>query len=118
MNYMLLVYVKEEARTPDMPQGCGGLLESLQESGHYVDAARLQPASTATSVRVREGRPLFTDGPFAETREHLAGYMLIRASSLEEAQAIAARHPAAQFGTVEIRAVLDDPVPAALQLTQ
>jgi hypothetical protein len=67
----------------------------------------LHPVSTATSVRVRDGKPLVTDGPFAETREHLGGYFLIDAKDLDEAIGVAARIPGARKGTVEIRPVME-----------
>ena len=76
-------------------------------AGHYLAAAPLHPTSTATSVRVREGRRFVTDGPFAETREQLGGYFLIDAGDLDAAIAIAARIPMARRGTVEIRPVIE-----------
>jgi hypothetical protein len=85
------------------------LAHDLHARGHYLAANPLQPTSTATSVRVRDGKPLVTDGPFAETREHLGGYFLIDAPDLDEAIRIAARIPGARKGTVEIRPVLEMP---------
>jgi hypothetical protein len=82
------------------------VVEQTSASGHYRAAGVLRPTSTATSVRMREGHRLVTDGPFAETREQLAGYLLINAKNLDEAIVIAGDHPAAQTGTVEIRPVL------------
>jgi hypothetical protein len=81
----------------------------LRKDGKYVGANPLHPVSTATSVRVRDGKPLVTDGPFAETREALGGYFLIDARDLDEAIGIAARIPGARAGTVEIRPVMDMP---------
>ena len=81
--------------------------KQLNSSGHYLAAAPLHPTSTATSVRVREGKRLVTDGPFAETREHLGGYFLINAKDLDEAIGIAAKIPGARLGTVEIRPVME-----------
>jgi hypothetical protein len=72
-----------------------------------LDAAPLYPTSTATSVRVRDGRQLVTDGPFAETREQLGGYFLVDVRNLDEAIAIAARIPGARIGTVEIRLLME-----------
>jgi hypothetical protein len=85
------------------------LSQELHSSGHYRAASPLHPTPTATSVRVREGKRLVTDGPFAETREQLGGYFLIEAKDLDEAIGIAGRIPAARFGTVEIRPVMEIP---------
>jgi hypothetical protein len=84
-----------------------GLCHELNAKGQYVTAAPLHPVSTATSVRVREGKRLVTDGPFAETREHLGGFYLIHAQDLDEAISIAARHPGARLGTVEVRPIVE-----------
>src|SRR5262249_35066604 len=81
------------------------LTHQLKESGQYLAAAPLEPVSTATSLQVRGGKPLITDGPFAETREQLGGYYLVEARDLNEAINIAARIPAARLGTIEIRPV-------------
>jgi hypothetical protein len=83
------------------------LTHELNERGQYVLAAPLHSTSMATSVRVRDGKALVTDGPFAETREFLGGFYLIDARDLDEAIAIAARHPGARLGTVEIRPVME-----------
>ncbi|MES2461266.1 MAG: YciI family protein [Armatimonadota bacterium] len=114
MNYMLLIYQNEETpnatKIPDDGgRPCEGLVERLEASGQYVAAGILQPTTCATSVRVRDGRRILTDGPFAETREQLAGYLLIDAANLDEALAIAAQHPVARTGTVEIRPVKEIP---------
>ena len=81
--------------------------EELEARGQHVASAPLYPSSSATSVRVREGKRLVTDGPFAETREQLGGYMLIDVKDLDEAIAIAARIPGARKGTVEVRPVVE-----------
>lgn len=81
----------------------------IQSSGHWLASARLHPTSMATSVRVRDGKRLVTDGPFAETKEQLAGFYLIEASDVEEAISIAARQPGARLGTIEVRPVLEIP---------
>jgi len=111
MKYMLLVYLSEDAMTDEEREHCyvksAQLTQDLNSTGHYVDASPLHPVSTATSVRVREGRRTVTDGPFAETREHLGGYYVIEAKDLDEAIGIAERVPPAKFGTVEIRPVLE-----------
>ena len=75
--------------------------------GQYLDASPLHPTATATSVRVREGKKIVTDGPFAETREQLGGYYLIEGKNLDEAIQIAERIPGARWGTVEIRPVME-----------
>jgi len=84
-------------------------VSQIKSSGHYLSAARLHPTSTATSVRVRDGKRLVTDGPFAETKEQLAGFYLIEASDLHEAIDIAARQPGARLGKIEVRPVLEIP---------
>jgi hypothetical protein len=81
---------------------------AIRESGHLVACNRLQPPTAAATVRVREGRVAVTDGPFAETKEHLGGYYLIEAKDLNEAIGIASRIPGARFGSVEVRPVAED----------
>ena len=111
MKYMLLVYLDEQAMTQDERQHCyvesANLAQDLSSRKQYVDASPLHPVATATSVRVREGKRLITDGPFAETREQLGGYYLVDAKDLDEAIGIAERIPPARFGTIEIRPVLE-----------
>lgn len=111
MKYMLLVYLDEQAMTEDERQHCyiesAQLAQDLSSCKQYVDASPLHPVATATSVRVREGKRLITDGPFAETREQLGGYYLVDAKDLDEAIGIAERIPPARFGTIEIRPVLE-----------
>ena len=85
------------------------LCRQLNEAGKFIGANPLQPVATATSVRIREGKRLVTDGPFAETREQLGGYFLVDARDLDDAISIAARIPGAKKGTVEIRPVLEIP---------
>ncbi len=113
MQYLLLIY-DEEKKWGTMPPGERGEITaayrdftaSIKTSGHMVAGDALQPTTTATSVRVREGKTLTTDGPFAETREQLGGYYLVEAKDLDEAISIAARIPSARFGTIEIRPVM------------
>jgi len=81
--------------------------QNLNSSGQYLDASPLHPVATATSVRIRDGKSLVTDGPFAETREQLGGYYLIEAGDLDEAIGIAEQIPPARFGTIEIRPVME-----------
>ena len=85
------------------------LSEELRGRGQYLGGSPLHPSSSATTVRVRDGKRLATDGPFAETREQLGGYMLIDVADLDEALAIAARGPVASVGTVEVRPVREGP---------
>ena len=111
MKYLLLMYAEEGAWPPDDHRVA--LAESIEvchqlhAKGQYLSAAPLQPPSTATCVRVRDGKPIVSDGPYAETKEQLGGYFLIDVSSLEEAIAIAARIPGARRGTAEIRPVME-----------
>jgi hypothetical protein len=109
MKYMLLVYLDEQALTEEEREHCyvesAQLARDLNETGKYLSASPLHPVATATSVRVRNGRRLITDGPFAETREQLGGYYLIDAQDLDEAMSIAERIPVAKVGTIEIRPV-------------
>ena len=113
MKYMLLVYTDEASWTEAERKDCYGestqLCQELAERGQYIAANPLQSVAAATSVRVRNGKPLFTDGPFAETREQLGGYFLVEAVDLNEALKIATRIPGARKGTVEIRPLLELP---------
>jgi hypothetical protein len=109
---MLLIYLEEQAALGEAErQECylesAQLAQELHARGQYLAAAPLHPTSTATSIRVRDGKRHVTDGPFAETREQLGGYFLIEAKNLDEAMGIAARIPMARKGTVEIRPVID-----------
>ena len=111
MRYMLLIYGDEQALSEAERNDCyresAELAHQIHAAGQYRAAAPLHPTSTATSVRVREGKRLVTDGPFAETREQLGGYFLIDAKDLDEAIAVAARIPMARRGTVEVRPVIE-----------
>ena len=113
MKYMLLIYLDEKALSEPEREACYAesleLAHEIHSSGKYLGANPLQPTSMATSVRVREGKRLVTDGPFAETREQLGGYFLIEAKNLDEAIAIAGRIPMARKGTVEVRPVIEIP---------
>ena len=110
---MLLVYLSEDALTETERMQCykdsAKLSRDLHTSGKYLAASPLQPITTATSVRVRNGKRLVTDGPFAETHEQLGGFYLIDAKNLDEAIAIAAKVPVVTVGTIEIRPVLEIP---------
>jgi len=111
MKYMLLIYGDEQALSETERQDCyvesTQLAHQLHSGGQYLAANPLHPTAMATSVRVRDGKRLVTDGPFAETREQLGGYFLIDAKNLDEAIAIAARIPMANKGTVEVRPVIE-----------
>lgn len=111
-NYLLLMYITEGlGPAADAPESevlsCAfPIVDRTTASGHYRAAGVLRPTSTSLSVRVRDGKRLITDGPFAETHEQLAGFLLIEAETVEEAIKIAEEHPAAQTGTVEIRPIV------------
>ncbi|MEO0756179.1 MAG: YciI family protein [Cyanobacteria bacterium J06648_16] len=111
MKYMLLVYSNESAWTESEQAQCYAesiqLTQQLQANGQYLGASPLEPVAAATSVRIRNGKQLITDGPFAETHEQLGGYFLIDARDLNEAINIAGRIPAAHKGTIEIRPVME-----------
>jgi hypothetical protein len=108
---MLLIYHDELALSNIEREKCyqesTELAHELAAKGQYLAAAPLHPVATATSVRVRDGRRILTDGPFAETREQLGGYFLVDAKDLDEALAIAARIPMARAGTVEVRPIIE-----------
>jgi hypothetical protein len=117
MKYMLLVYGDEQAWTDAEREKCYGesaqLAHALKTKGQFLATSPLQPVSTATSVRVRDGKRLVTDGPFAETREQLGGFFMVEAKDLDEAISIAGQIPGARKGTVEIRPVMEiDGLPA------
>jgi hypothetical protein len=113
MKYMLLIYLGEQALSEADREKCyvesTQLAQELSASGKYLGANPLHPTATATSVRIRDGKRLLTDGPFAETREQLGGYFLIDARDLDEAISIAARIPGARVGAVEVRPVVEIP---------
>jgi len=118
MKYLLLIYQNEpswnaltEAERQEIYLEYRKLRGELEASGHYVTGSQLQPIATATSVRVRDGKELITDGPFAETHEHLGGYFLIEAKNLDEATSIAARIPSARAGTIEVRPLVEMAAP-------
>jgi hypothetical protein len=113
MKYMMLIYGAEGAINDEQRQHCYkeslGVIDEIRAKGQFVAAAPLHSVKTATSVCVRDGRRLVTDGPFAETKEQLGGFYLVDAPNLDEAIAIAARIPAARWGTVEVRPVVELP---------
>lgn len=111
MKYMLLIYMDEQAMDDDERQACyvesTELTQELHRDGKFLGANPLHPVATATSISIREGKSVATDGPFAETREQLGGYFLVDVENLDAAIAIAERIPAARRGTVEIRPVVE-----------
>jgi hypothetical protein len=115
MKYMMLIYLDEKGAIPNEAERQQCYLDSteyaqqLHARGKFVAAAPLHPTSTATSVRRREGKPLVTDGPFAETREQLGGFFMVDAKDLDEAITIASQIPSGKWGTVEIRPVVEIP---------
>lgn len=113
MKYMLLVYMNENAMTEAERGQCyvdsTKLANDLHAKGQFVATSPLHSVTTATSVRVREGKPLVTDGPFAETREQLGGFYIIDVKNLDDAIAVAAQIPPARKGTIEIRPILEIP---------
>ena len=113
MQFLLLIYDNEKdwAKMTPADQGAmyqeyGAFTKSIIDSGNYVGGQQLQPIATAATVRIRGGKKMVTDGPFAETREQLGGYYLVNANSLDEAVAIAAKIPSARNGSVEVRPVV------------
>ena len=114
MKYMLLIYHDDtdwaNTSEPERQQIYGEyrqLIEDLRSRGKYLAGDELQPAATASSVRVRDGKPLVTDGPFAETREQVGGFFMIEAKDVQEATSIAARIPSARVGAIEVRPVAE-----------
>ena len=113
MQYLLLIYRSEAeisrmeaAERRKMTADYGAFTQSIVQSGHFKAGDGLQPTTTATTVRVRDGKILTTDGPFAETREQLGGYYLIEARDLDTAIGIAARIPGAKDGSIEVRPIM------------
>ena len=112
MNYLLLIYNSEaetmalgETALKKMLGEYQDFTKSIVQAGNLKAADRLRPVSSASTVRVRNGKTAVTDGPFAETREQLGGYYLVEAKNLDEATAIAARIPGAKYGSIEVRPI-------------
>lgn len=113
MQYLLLIYEDEkksatmsEAEMAQLFVDYKNFTQNIKKSGQHLAGEALKPTTTATSVRVREGKALTTDGPFAETREQLGGFYLVEAKDLDEALAIAATIPTAKTGTIEVRPIM------------
>jgi hypothetical protein len=118
MRYLLLIY-ENEADWAAIPEAEKGKIfeeymaysRRIRKNGNYVAGQALQPTSTATTVRVKNGKTLATDGPFAETREQLGGFYLVEAKDLDEAIALAAGIPGARMGSIEVRPIMPTPEP-------
>ena len=113
MQYLVLIYSEESTEAPDMER-IGAVMEEynaysqmLRDKGHYVAGEALQPTATATTVRIRDGQTLTTDGPFAETKEALGGFYLIEAADLDEALRLGGACPGAKWGSIEVRPIVD-----------
>jgi len=118
MKYLLLIYENEAswAKVPEAEQGkifeeYMDYTRAIRQSGNYVAGEALQPTSSATTVRVKNGKTLTTDGPFAETREQLGGFYMVEAKNLDEAIALAARIPSSRNGSIEVRPIMPTPSP-------
>lgn len=114
MQYLLLIYEDEQQTQTKSEQEMGALLqeygaytEALKASGSHVAGQALKPTATATTVRVREGKTLHTDGPFAETKEQLGGFYMVDCETLDEALEWAAKIPSAKYGSIEVRPIWD-----------
>jgi hypothetical protein len=112
MQYLLLIYTNEaeyaalgKAALDTLMNDYHSFTQGIVQAGQFKAGDRLKPVATATTVRVRNGKTLTTDGPFAETREQLGGYYLVEAKNLDEATAIAARIPGAKHGSIEVRPI-------------
>jgi hypothetical protein len=112
MQYLLMIYANEAeyakidpATLQKVYEEYGAFTQGIVKSGNFKAGDRLQPTTTATTVRIRDGKTMMTDGPFAETREQLGGYYLVDAKDLDEALAIAAKIPGARFGSIEVRPI-------------
>lgn len=114
MKYLCLIYDEEKilnnmskAETDAFMGEYFTFTNEVRQSGHYEAGEALQPVATATTVRIRNGKMATTDGPFAETKEQLGGFYLIKAKDLNEAIQIASRIPSARYGSIEVRPVVD-----------
>jgi hypothetical protein len=125
MRYAILIYDTETANpSPEPPDPAvwgeimgdyNGYTQMLKDRGNYLGGEALEPVTTATTVRIEEGKRITTDGPFAETKEALGGFYLIEAKDLDEALDLAAQCPGARFGSIEVRPVIDFPAAGQAQ---
>lgn len=107
MKYMCLVYTALDGELPhEVVAEYPSMVRAMQDAGVFAGSARLQPAGSATTVRVRDGETLLTDGPFAEIKEYLGGYLMLECADLDEAVRWASTIPVARFGAVEVRPVM------------
>ena len=118
MKYLLLIYDNEANRAGMSEAEQGKIFQEymdyssqIRKSGNYIGGEALQPTATASTVRVKNGKTLTTDGPFAETREQLGGFYLVEGKDLDEAISLAARIPSARMGSIEVRPILPTPLP-------
>ena len=116
MKYLLLIYEDEQAFAGISEAEQGQIFDEymtyskdIKKKGHYISGEALQPVATATTVRVRNGKPITTDGPFAETREQLGGFYMVEARDLDEAIGLAARIPSSRTGSIEVRPIMPTP---------
>ena len=117
MRYLILIYEENSANPPAEPPppaeieattaAYNAYTQMLRDRGAFVGGEALQPVTSATTVRVRDGQTMTTDGPFAETKEALGGYYLVEAADLDEALEFAAACPGAMYGSIEVRPILD-----------
>jgi hypothetical protein len=114
MKYLLMIYENEKLQETmsaeakqQMYSEYFAYAESLKKTGNLLGGEELRPTATATTVRIRDGKRLTTDGPFAETREQLGGFFLVEARNIDEAIALASRIPGARTGSIEVRPVVD-----------
>jgi hypothetical protein len=118
MQYLLLIYDTEsrwntvsEAERDKVLQEYHAYSQSVAQSGHLRGGNELNITSTAKTVRVRDGKEIVTDGPFAETKEQLGGYYLVEAKDINEALKLGARIPSARFGSIEVRPIIPHEMP-------
>jgi hypothetical protein len=104
VRYLLMI-AGDETAEGHQDDGCGGWGEDLARRGKILDGGGLRPPSEATTIRVRDGEVLLTDGPFAEAKEQIGGYVVLDCDDLDEALEIAAKHPAATYGSIEVRPI-------------
>ncbi|WP_377270176.1 YciI family protein [Peterkaempfera sp. SMS 1(5)a] len=108
MKYMLLICVDESVEVTAEEASPEAWVKEVDSGGVRLSGSRLRPAQDATTVRMQDGELVVSDGPFAETKEQIAGYDLIECDNLDEAIAVASRHPVARFGTVEVRPLWEE----------